>query len=367
MQILFLFYFIFFLLDKTIEKGINNNNVTVHKDDEDFLLLNKAKITAVTYSNAKKIEKSILHKVLENEGKEKKRQNSYVLLDERVDAYEMLNIRCIFKIRENFDKTKLIILLVKQLEEKYNHKKDMHYGCNDNVEDLKKDETFVFKNEFEGNLVISKVSLLFVNLIAFNGYYNFDILITDGANSVKISFFKMYLHFHNHIPIVKFPLREKENRIIRNIMKRHLCRRDKMFNYKYVIYKSRDYYPLPVFQENNIIYRNSNEGDGINPIIPIIYVTLLLVFFLIYVYFIFIHLKINMKNINISYYNYAFLFSFTLLMFLFILYDLFFNILHMLYIFPLVFFPFLVFFYKSLNILRAFRKCPSHAGKSSTE
>ncbi|GAB66805.1 hypothetical protein PCYB_101550, partial [Plasmodium cynomolgi strain B] len=326
----------------------------------DFLLLHKADITAVVFSGCKKEEKNLLSEVFQNEGTHNRgpKSEGYILLDKQVDQYEMLNIQCTFKVQKNFDKTKLVILLVKQLEKECVNMEGKKYACHGTVQDLKEDETFIFTNELEDNLVISKVSFLFVNLIPFNGYYTFDLLITDGNNFVKIDFFKMYLHFFNHLPIVQYPLGEKENAVVRSVMRKELHRRDHMYTHKHVVHTHKDYYSLPIIRKRSVICGKA-KPKMVNPVMPMALVTLLFLLFLIHMYFIFPHLKYNMKNMNTSYFNYAFLFSFVCVMLLFVLYDLFFNLLQMLYIFPFVFSLFLVFFYKALNALREYRKSAS--------
>ncbi|EUD68384.1 hypothetical protein C922_01404 [Plasmodium inui San Antonio 1] len=362
MRILF-FIFALFIADYINGKRADSK----HGEGElngDFLLLHKADITAVVFAGHKKEEKNVLSEVFQNEGTHHRgpKSEEYILLDKQVDSYEMLNIQCTFKVQKNFDKTKLVILLVKQLEKECVHMEGKKYACHRTVQDLKEDETFIFTNELEENLVISKVSFLFVNLIPFDGYYIFDLLITDGSNFVKIHFFKMYLHFFNHLPIVQYPLGEKENAVVRSIMRKELQRRDQMYTHKHVVREQKDYYPFPIIRKRNIIC-GKVKPKRVNPIMPMTLVTLLFLLFLIHMYFIFLHLKYNMKNMNINYFNYAFLFSFVCVMLSFILYDLFFNLLEMLYIFPFVFSLFLVFFYKALNALREYRKGASSADK----
>ncbi|KJP85627.1 hypothetical protein AK88_04740 [Plasmodium fragile] len=345
-----IFFFIFALL---IAHYINGEE----KQNGDFLLLHKADVTAVLFSDYKKEETNVLSKVFQNEGTKNRdpKSEGYIVLDEEVHSYEMLNIQCTFKVQKNFDKTKLVILLVKQLENECVHREGKIYGCHSAVQDLKEDETFIFTNELDDNLVISKVSFLFVNLIPFDGYYTFDLLITDGNNFVKIHFFKMYLHFLNHLPIVQYPLGEKENAVVRSVMRKEVHRRDQMYMHKHVAQRYKDYYALPIIRKKRGIYGKA-KPKRVNPIMPMALVTLLFFLFLIHMFYIFVHLKYNMKNMNTSYFNYTFLFSFVCVMLLFILYDLFFNLLQMLYIFPFVFFFFLVFFYKALNALREYRK-----------
>ncbi|ANQ08559.1 Uncharacterized protein PCOAH_00029000 [Plasmodium coatneyi] len=353
---IFFFIFALFIADYINVKGADSN----HGEGElnsDFLLLHKADITAVVFSGHKKEEKIVLSEVFQNEGTHNRgpKSGGYILLDEQINSYEMLSIQCTFKVQKNFDKTKLVILLVKQLEKECVHKEGKKYACQNTVQDLKEDETFIFTNELEDNLVISKVSFLFVNLIPFDGYYTFDLFITDGSNFVKIHFFKMYLHFLNHLPIVHYPLCEEGNAVVRSVMRKELHRRDKMYTHKHVIQNYKDYYSLPIIRKGSVICGRS-KPKRVNPIMPMALITLLFFLFLIHMYFIFPHLKYNMKNMNTSYFNYGFLFSFVCVMILFILYDLFFNLLQMLYIFPVVFSVFLVFFYKALNALREYRK-----------
>ncbi|CAG9474807.1 unnamed protein product [Plasmodium vivax] len=357
---------LFFIFALFIAYCINGKGTESNPGDGelngDFLLLHKAEITAVVSSGCKKEEKNVLSEVFQNEGTHKRgpKSEGYILLDEQIDAYEMLNIQCTFKVQKNFDKTKLAILLVKQLEKECLHMDGKKYSCHSTVQDLKEDETFIFSNELEDNLVISKVSFLFVNLIPFDGYYTFDLLITDGSHFIKIDFFKMYLHFFNHLPIVQYPLGEKENAVVRSVMRKELRRRDQLYTHKHVVHNYRDYYALPIIRKGGVI-SGKDKPKRVNRIIPMALVTLLFLLFLIHVYFIFRHLKYNMKNMNTSYFNYAFLFSFVCVMLLFILYDLFFNLLQMLYIFSWVFSLFLVFFYKALNALREHRKGASCA------
>ncbi|CAA9988573.1 conserved Plasmodium protein, unknown function [Plasmodium knowlesi strain H] len=353
---IFFFIFALFITNYINVKGANSN----HGEGElngDFLLLHKANITAVVFSGNKKEEKIVLSEIFPNEGTHNRdpKSEGYILLDEQIDSYEMLSIQCTFKVQKKFDKTKLVILLVKQLEKECVDREGKKYTCQSTVQDLKEDETFIFTNELEENLVISKVSFLFVNLIPFDGYYTFDLFLTDGSNFVKIHFFKLYLHFLNHLPIVLYPLYEKENAVVRSVMRKELHRRDQMYTHKHVVQNHKDYYSLPIIRKRSIMYGETKQ-KRVNSIIPMVLVTLLFLLFLIHIYFTFLHLKYNMKNMNISYFNYAFLFSFVCVMILFILYDLFFNLLQMLYIFPFVFSLFLVFFYKALNALREYRK-----------
>ncbi|SBT71618.1 conserved Plasmodium protein, unknown function [Plasmodium malariae] len=377
MNIVFLIFL--FILVSMVTEG-RDDLVNIEKSDNFFLVLSKIKITGSKYLNDKKEQRDILMKVIDEEknvggnsdiyaeNNEEKNTaksmdiNSYIILDEQVSLYDMLTISCTFKVNKEFDKSKLIVLLVKEL---IGDRSSLHMS--NTIEDLKKDETFVFSNTFEDNFVVSTLSLLFVNLIAINGFYNLDIYISDGGKyTTKIYFLKIYLKFYNNLPVVSYPIRKNKNRIISNIMQKQLITYDTLHinNSKYVLYDYKDYYAFPIIMEKDNIMFYASKKNGINKtkklficIIPIILVIMILLSFLMCTYFIFHLFKYNIKNIRTSYFNYAFLFSFISIMFTFILYDLFFNILQIYRIFIFLFTLFLLFFYKALKILREYRKC----------
>ncbi|CRH00402.1 conserved Plasmodium protein, unknown function [Plasmodium relictum] len=339
MKIFFLIFF-FFLISNN--KNVSSSNENNFDNPNNFLVLSKIKITSLYYIGNKREEKNILSRTIEEN------ENSYILIDKKVSFYDMINISCSFKIKKDFDKAKLRIILIKNLMGNNKEYKNSSYD----IKELKKNETFIFTNEFRNNLVISNLSILVVNMIALNGYYNFDIFITDGNNYIKIPFIKIFLHFYNNISITKYPIK-KENMIIMLTMRKYLIRNYKKNLLQSVVYNYRYYYSLPLVQEN----KNYEKYKQIDTKLIILFLLLMAYLFIVYIYLIFIYLKYNIKNIHTNYCNYVFIFSLMSIMFLFILYDLFFNIIQISYIFIFSFTFFLVIFYKTLISLREFRKC----------
>ncbi|CRG93030.1 conserved Plasmodium protein, unknown function [Plasmodium gallinaceum] len=338
MKILSLVFFFFLTYNYRKVLSYENNFV----NNSNFLVLNKIKITSSYFTRNKREEKDLLTKTIDGNENE----NSYILINEKINSYNLININCTFKIKKEFDKTKLTIFLIKKLMDNHKENKNSY-----DIKELKTNETFIFTNEFKNHLVISNLSILVVNLIAFNGYYNFDILITDGKYSLKIPFFRVFLFFYNNLPITAYPIK-KENMIIMSFMKKHLTRNYKKKYVNNVVYNYRDYYSLPLIQENN----NFEKHEQMNTKIIIFIIFLMAYLFIVYIYLIFIYLKYNIKNVHTNYYNYVFIFSFMLIMFLFILYDFFLNIIQISYIFIFSFTFFLVVFYKTLTNLREIRK-----------
>lgn len=366
---------------ENIKYNDNTAECFSYKDEEgDFFLSLSNIIVSTSYYNHDKKEEIILlnHNVKEND-------YDYIFIDELVSSYKMINIKCSFNIKKSFNKNKLTVLLVKEIVDKTNRKrntmmkKDMIKFVDRNiVKDLKKEETFIFTNIIDdnnnNNMVYSNLSLLLINLIPYNGNYKMDIYISDDNYSIKLCFLKMNFFFHNSLSLVKYPEKKMDNLIMRNIIKsidKMSTMRIKYNKYdnicynnynntvnRYVVYNYRDYYSLPLIcEETNYNIQNENNKKKMgNTFVIIFMICLLFLLFVMYLYIIFIYLQYNIKNIHTQYIHYLFFISLMSIIFLFILYDLYYNILQICTIFLCTCTFFLLIFYKSLKALRQHRK-----------
>ncbi|SBS84235.1 hypothetical protein POVCU2_0025100 [Plasmodium ovale curtisi] len=203
----------------------------------------EVKIKSQEILNGKKDEKNILTKSFEQVG-----ENGYVTLGGMITSHEVVRIYCKFRIGDFAEKTKVKVLLIKELAEnaskngaqnsaqkprqmstqKSKHDEEVVHGCVllPPVEDLHTTETLVFANVYENDYITSSLSILLINLVPVSGYYKFTIYITDGGNNyMQIPLFKIYLYFYNKLPIVKYPMKKRENIILKlSSMKRELTR-----------------------------------------------------------------------------------------------------------------------------------------------
>ncbi|CAC9696008.1 conserved Plasmodium membrane protein, unknown function [Plasmodium sp. DRC-Itaito] len=354
----------------------NINECFSYKNEEDMFFLSLSNIIVSTsyYSHDKKEEIILLNYTV------KENDYDYIIIDELISSYKMINIKCSFKIKKSFNKNKLTILLVKEILDKTNRKrntkmkKDMINFLDTNiVKDLKKEETFIFTNIIDdnNNMVYSNLSLLLINLIPYNGNYKMDIFISDDNYSIKLCFLKMNFFFHNSLSIVKYPEKKMDNLIMRNIIKSidkmrkisikcnkydNICYNNTVS--RYVVYNYRDYYSLPLISEekNHNIKNEYNKKKIGNTLVIIFMICLLFLLFVMYLYIIFIYLQYNIKNIHTQYIHYLFFISLMSIIFLFILYDLYYNILQICTIFICTCTFFLFIFYKTLKALREHRK-----------
>ncbi|SOV11891.1 conserved Plasmodium membrane protein, unknown function [Plasmodium sp. gorilla clade G2] len=352
----------------------NMNECFLYKDEEEnnFLSLSNIVVSTSYYSDDKKEEIILLnHNVKEND-------YDYIIIDEVVSSYEMINIKCSFKIKKSFNKNKLTILLVKEIMDKRNRKRDIKMkkdmindlDTNIIIKDLKKEETFLFTNIIDdnNNMVYSNLSLMLINLIPYSSYYKMDILIGDENYSMKLCFLKMNFFFHNSLSIVKYPEKKIDNLIMRSIIMKSIdkirklnikCNKYNNIVNHYVVYNYRDYYSLPlIYEEKNYnIEKNENNKNKIgNTFVIIFIICLLFLLFVMYIYIIFIYLQYNIKNIYTQYIYYLFFISLMSIIFLFILYDLYYNIIQICIIFICTCTFFLFIFYKTLKALREHRK-----------
>ncbi|SCN62474.1 conserved Plasmodium protein, unknown function [Plasmodium chabaudi chabaudi] len=350
----FLFFFLLIFLNYKVRTGKCSELANVSNPANNFFLsLNKIKITALDILNDYKKERNIITKVFEKN----QHENDYIFINEKINSYNSINITCTFKAKKKIDKTNFVVLLVKHFEGDIDHSK--------------KDETFIFTNTYENDLIISNLSFLLVNLTAMSGYYKFDVFITDGqGNLMFFKLVKIFLYFHNNIPIIQYPIkgeaikRETIKKRGGSIIIEHICKNKLMINNsslnvfnKLVVHNFKEYYPQPLISERQYFTHNYvNKRSSENGVMPIIHIILIVVFFIIYIYFIIFYMKYNIKIINISYINYAFVFSFICIIFLFILYDLYFNVLEIYRIFILFFSFFLFLFFKTLTNLEKYRK-----------
>ncbi|SBT36065.1 hypothetical protein POVWA1_030610 [Plasmodium ovale wallikeri] len=212
----------------------------------------EVKIKSQEILNGKKDEKNILTKSFEQEG-----ENGYVTVGGMITSHEVVRINCKFKIGDFVEKTKVKVLLVKELagnaskngaqnsaqkprqistqtsKQKSKLDEEVAHGSVllPPVEDLHTSETLVFANRYDNDYITSSLSILLINLVPFSGYYTFTIYITDGgSNYMQIPLFKIYLYFYNKLPIVKYPMRKGENVILKlSSMKRELTRPNRIF------------------------------------------------------------------------------------------------------------------------------------------
>ncbi|SOV74502.1 conserved Plasmodium membrane protein, unknown function [Plasmodium sp. gorilla clade G3] len=365
--------------NENVKYNDNINECFSYKDEgETFFLSLKNIIVSTSYYSHDKKEEIILlnYNVKEND-------YDYIIIDELISSYDMINIKCSFKIKKSFNKNKLTVLLVKEIMVKTNRKKntktkkDMIKFLDTNiVKGLKNEETFIFTNIIDdnNNMVHSNLSLLLINLIPYNSTYKMDLFISDDNYSIKLCFLKMKFFFHNSLSIVKYPEKKMDNLIMRNIIKSisklrkmniicnkydNICynKYDNTVN-RYVVYNYRDYYSLPlIYEEKNYNIKNENNKKKIGNLFVIIFmICLLFLLFVMYLYIIFIYLQYNIKNIHTQYIHYLFFISLMSIIFLFILYDLYYNILQIYTIFICTCTFFLLIFYKTLKALREHRK-----------
>ncbi|SCM25453.1 conserved Plasmodium protein, unknown function [Plasmodium chabaudi chabaudi] len=293
----FLFFFLLIFLNYKVRTGKCSELANVSNPANTFFLsLNKIKITALDILSDYKKERNIITKVFEKN----QHENDYIFINEKINSYNSINITCIFKAKKKIDKTNFLVLLVKHFEGDIDHSK--------------KDETFIFTNTYENDLIISNLSLLLVNLTAMSGYYKFDVFITDGqGNLMFFKLVKIFLYFHNNIPIIQYPIkgeaikRETIKKRGGSIIIEHICKNKLMINNsslnvfnKLVVHNFKEYYPQPLISERQYFTHNYvNKRSSENGVMPIIHTILIVAFFIIYIYFIIFYMKYNIKMINI--------------------------------------------------------------------
>ncbi|VEV58017.1 conserved Plasmodium protein, unknown function [Plasmodium vinckei vinckei] len=212
-----------------------------------FLSLNKIKITTLDILSDYRKERNIITKVFEKN----QHENDYIFINEKINSYNSINITCTFKVKKKITKTNFLVLLVKHFEGDIDH--------------LKRDETFIFTNTYENDLIISNLSLLLVNLTAITGYYKFDVFITDGQdNFIFFKLIKIFFHFHNNIPIIEYPAKRETikkgdgSKIIEHICKNKLMINNNSLNVfnKLVVHNFKEYYPQPLISKREYFTHN---------------------------------------------------------------------------------------------------------------
>ncbi|EUD72268.1 hypothetical protein YYG_02169 [Plasmodium vinckei petteri] len=264
----FLFFFLLIFINYNVRTGKCSELANVSNPANTFFLsLNKIKITTLDILSDYRKERNLITKVFEKN----QHENDYIFINEKINSYNSINITCTFKVKKKIVKTNFLVLLVKHFEGDIDH--------------LKRDETFVFTNTYENDLIISNLSLLLVNLTAISGYYKFDVFITDGqGNLIFFKLVKIFLHFHNNIPIIQYPIKRETikkgggSKIIEHICKNKLMINNNSLNVfnKLVVHNFKEYYPQPLISKRQYFTHNYvNKRSSENGIISIIHIILI--------------------------------------------------------------------------------------------
>ncbi|SCO63878.1 conserved Plasmodium protein, unknown function [Plasmodium berghei] len=257
------FFFLIFINYKVITEKCDKIANVSNPPNTFSLSLNKIKITTLDILSEYKKERTVITKVFE----QNQHENNYIFINEKINSYNSININCTFKVKKKIDKTKILVILVKHFEGDIDI-----FRKNNKIDHLKKYETFIFTNRYENDMIVSNLSLLLVNLTEITGYYKFDVFITDGKSNLMVfKLVKIFLYFHNNIPIIQYPIKKGNmgSIIIENICKNKLMINNNSLNIfnKLVVHNFKEYYPQPLISEREYFthnYINKSSENRIN-------------------------------------------------------------------------------------------------------